>query len=315
VSVFEKIKSGKRAKIESNITSSYKDLINKELLRKDNKFLSQDIFHKYSSESEITRYIFHLQSKDYSLVHGMIPLGSCTLKLNSVSEMIPITWPKFANIHPFSPRYQMKGYELLINELVEKLKNITQMDDVSLQPNSGANGELAGILAIRRYQESIGQSHRDIVLIPSSAHGTNPASAAVCGLKNIIINSDKNGNIDISDLKLKVEKHKDKLCCVMITYPSTHGVFEEGIKEICSIIHANGGQVYIDGANMNAEMGITAPGVFGGDVCHLNLHKTFAIPHGGGGPGVGPICVKKHIAPFLPSHYEIDGKHIIINNF
>lgn len=292
-------------------TTSFNNLINKDLLKsqnESNKFLEHDIFNKYTSESQIMRYINYLQEKDYSLIHGMIPLGSCTLKLNSAAEMIPITWPKFANIHPFSPSYQMKGYKIIIDELISYLKIITQMDAVSVQPNSGANGEFAGMLAIRRYQDSIGQGNRDIVLIPSSAHGTNPASAAICGLKNVIVLSDKNGNIDYEDLKLKVEKHKNKLCAIMITYPSTHGVFEEKIQDITNLIHSNGGQVYIDGANMNAQMGITAPGLFGGDVCHLNLHKTFSIPHGGGGPGIGPICVKKHLEEFLPSHNELDGK-------
>lgn len=277
-------------------------------LQRKGEFLTQDIFNKYTSETKIMRYIYHLQKQDFSLMDGMIPLGSCTLKLNSASELIPITMPCFSNIHPFSPEWQRSGYSILIDELSNQLKAITQFDCVSLQPNSGANGEFSGLLTITRYQRSIGQSNRNIVLIPSSAHGTNPASAAICGKQVVVVESDKLGNIELNDLKAKVEKHKNNLSCIMITYPSTHGVFEEGIKEATEIVHKAGGQVYIDGANMNAQVLLTAPAVLGGDICHLNLHKTFAIPHGGGGPGVGPICAKKHLEPFLPGHFEFNCK-------
>lgn len=309
LSIFSELKKS-TLKIEANAEGDYRSILNKDLVRQGS-FLEHDIFNKYSSESQIMRYIYHLQKKDYSLLDGMIPLGSCTMKLNAAAELIPITWAKLANIHPFSPENQRLGYKQLITELSEQLKAITQMDHVSLQPNSGANGEMAGILAIRRYQESIGQKHRNIVLIPSSAHGTNPATAAICGLKNIVVLSDSNGNIDVKDFKEKAEKHKDNLACAMITYPSTHGVFEESIKDLAEIVHKNGGQLYIDGANLNAQVGYTAPGILGGDVCHLNLHKTFAIPHGGGGPGVGPICVKSHLSPFVPGHHEFDRKNLI----
>lgn len=308
LSVFSELKKSS-LKIDLNTEGDYKTILNKDFVRQSS-FLEHDVFNKYSSETQIMRYIYHLQKKDYSLLDGMIPLGSCTLKLNSAAELIPITWAKLAQIHPFSPENQRLGYKQLIEELSEQLKAITQMDHISLQPNSGANGEMAGILSIRRYQESLGQKHRNIVLIPSSAHGTNPATAAICGLKNVVVLSDPNGNIDVKDFKEKAEKHKDNLSCAMITYPSTHGVFEETIKELAEIVHQNGGQLYIDGANMNAQVGHTAPGVLGGDVCHLNLHKTFAIPHGGGGPGVGPICVKKHLAPFVPGHHEFDSKKV-----
>jgi len=287
--------------------SHYNVHSNKNLLR-NRDFLNQDIYNKLSSETKFMRFLYVLQKKDYSLIDGMIPLGSCTMKLNAASTLIPITNPKFANIHPFSPKGQLEGYKLLIEELVEMLKTITQFDCVSLQPNSGANGEFSGILAIRRYHKSIGQEHRNICLIPASAHGTNPASAAIAGLKVVVVKSTKEGNIDIEDLKAKAEQHKDNLACVMITYPSTHGVYEENIIEYCDIVHKAGGQVYIDGANMNAQVMLTSPRTIGGDVCHLNLHKTFAIPHGGGGPGVGPICARKHLEQFLPGHYEFDSK-------
>ena len=308
--------SSKNTKVELNFEKVHFDSSKKSLalnseLHRNSIFLEQDIFNKFSSETQVMRYINLLQKKDYSLMEGMIPLGSCTMKLNSAAELIPITWPEFANIHPFSPSNQMEGYSRLIFELTEQLKSLTQFDTVSLQPNSGANGEFAGLLAIRRYQESIGAGHRNIVIIPSSAHGTNPASATLCGLKVVVVNCDKDGNVDMKDLKTKVEKNKDHLSCIMITYPSTHGVFEPTIKEVTSMIYENGGQVYIDGANMNAMNMVTAPGVLGGDVCHLNLHKTFAIPHGGGGPGVGPICAKKHLEPFMPGHYEFTSKFLL----
>ena len=243
-----------------------------------------------------------LENKDLSLVHSMISLGSCTMKLNAASEMIPVSWPEFANIHPFAPVDQAKGYLAMIEELGKDLKEITRFDAISFQPNSGAQGEYAGLATIKAYHEANGDHHRNIAIIPSSAHGTNPASAVMAGMKVVVVQCDEQGNIDVSDLKEKVETHKENLSALMITYPSTHGVYEEGVKEITQLIHDNGGQVYMDGANMNAQVGITSPGEIGADVCHLNLHKTFAIPHGGGGPGMGPIGVAKHLAPFLPKH-------------
>jgi glycine dehydrogenase len=311
VNLFAKFKEKSVFKVTIDF-STFKapsEVISQNLLR-NNNFLNQDFFNKYTSETKIMRYMYFLQKKDYSLLDGMIPLGSCTLKLNSAAELIPITWPQFANIHPFSPSDQRNGYEIMIDRLCEQLKAITQFDCVSLQPNSGAQGEFAGIMTIKRYQEKNGEEHRNIVLIPSSAHGTNPATAAICGMKVVVVNSDKEGNVDMDDLKAKIEKHKHNLSCIMITYPSTHGVFEEAIIEINKLIHAAGGQVYMDGANMNAQCLLTAPGVIGADVCHLNLHKTFAIPHGGGGPGVGPICAKKHLKDFLPGHFEFTSKKI-----
>jgi glycine dehydrogenase len=271
-------------------------------MRREDAILSHPTFNSYHSETDMLRYMKKLENKDYSLVHGMIPLGSCTMKLNATAEMIPVTWPEFANMHPFAPADQVKGYHQMLNELEEQLVEITGYDKVSLQPNSGASGEYAGLLAIRKYQESISEGHRNVCLIPSSAHGTNPASAAMMDMKIIVTKCDENGNVDVADLRAQAELHKDNLSCLMITYPSTHGVYEEDIVEICEIIHKNGGQVYMDGANMNAQVGISKPGVIGSDVSHLNLHKTFAIPHGGGGPGMGPIGVKSHLAPFLASH-------------
>jgi glycine dehydrogenase len=265
-------------------------------------YLQHPIFNSYHSESELMRYIKRLENKDLSLTHSMISLGSCTMKLNAAAELMPITWNEFANIHPFVPVEQAQGYQEMIEELNKDLSNITGFASMSFQPNSGAQGEYAGLLVIRAYQEANGQGHRNIALIPSSAHGTNPASAAMCGLKIIVVKCDENGNIDVADLKEKAEKNKENLSCLMVTYPSTHGVFEESIIDITNIIHENGGQVYMDGANMNAQVGLTSPGNIGADVCHLNLHKTFAIPHGGGGPGMGPIGVAKHLVPFLPSH-------------
>ena len=248
------------------------------------------------------RYMKKLENKDYSLTHGMIPLGSCTMKLNAVAEMLPVSWPEFSQMHPFAPSEQTQGYQTLTKELSKMLCTITGYDAFSLQPNSGASGEYAGLIAIQRYHQSNGDHHRNVCLIPSSAHGTNPASASMISMKIVIVACDDEGNINHEDLKAKIEKHRDNLSSIMITYPSTFGVYEESISDICEWIHEAGGQVYLDGANMNAQVGLTNPGFIGSDVSHLNLHKTFAIPHGGGGPGVGPIGVKSHLAPFLPGH-------------
>nr|WP_223671219.1 aminomethyl-transferring glycine dehydrogenase [Kangiella shandongensis] len=271
-------------------------------LVRQSDFLTHSTFKDYYSETDMLRYIKRLESKDFSLVHGMIPLGSCTMKLNATSEMLPVTWPKFANIHPFAPEDQTYGYMKMIKELEADLVKITGYDFVSMQPNSGAQGEYAGLIAIKKYHESNNEGHRNICLIPSSAHGTNPASAQMAGMKVVIVKCDDNGNVDVADLEAKAVEMKDNLAALMVTYPSTHGVYEEEIKHICDIIHDNGGQVYMDGANMNAQVGISRPGDIGSDVSHLNLHKTFAIPHGGGGPGMGPIGVKSHLAPFVSGH-------------
>ncbi len=270
--------------------------------RRESAFLTHPTFRRYHSETEMLRYLKRLENKDLSLVHAMIPLGSCTMKLNATSEMMPITWPEFARIHPFAPRDQVAGYRQMIDELAAFLVEITGYDHISMQPNSGAQGEYAGLVAIRRYQAAEGEGHRNVCLIPSSAHGTNPASAAMASMKVVVVECDNDGNIDLNDLTAKADKHRDALSAIMITYPSTHGVFEESVREVCDIVHTHGGQVYIDGANMNAQVGLTRPGDFGGDVSHLNLHKTFCIPHGGGGPGVGPIGVKAHLAPFVANH-------------
>ncbi len=274
-------------------------------LQRQSPFLEHPVFHRYHSETEMLRYLKRLENRDYSLTHGMIPLGSCTMKLNATSEMIPITRPGYSDIHPFAPAQQWPGYRKMIDELEQWLIELSGYDAISLQPNSGAQGEYAGLLAIRRYHESIGQGHRDICLIPSSAHGTNPASATMMGLQVVVIKTDANGNVDMADLRQKAVEHAAKLSSLMITYPSTHGVFEETVREVCDIVHDAGGQVYMDGANMNALVGVTSPGLIGADVSHMNLHKTFCIPHGGGGPGMGPIGVKKHLAPFLPNHCQL----------
>ncbi|HNI12173.1 MAG TPA: aminomethyl-transferring glycine dehydrogenase, partial [bacterium] len=265
-------------------------------------YLTHPVFNTYHSETEMLRYIKYLELKDVSLANSMIPLGSCTMKLNATTEMEPVTWAEFGGLHPFAPSDQTAGYQQLFSELESYLNAITGFAGTSLQPNAGAQGEYAGLLVIREYLKSIGQSHRHIALIPSSAHGTNPASAVMAGMQVVVVKCDDMGNIDVKDLRAKAEQYKNELAALMVTYPSTHGVFEEAIHEICEIIHANGGQVYMDGANMNAQVGLTSPAMIGADVCHLNLHKTFCIPHGGGGPGMGPICVAKHLVPFLPGH-------------
>ncbi len=270
-------------------------------LRKDH-FLQQTLFHNNHSESEMMRYIKKLERKDFSLTHSMISLGSCTMKLNAATEMLALSWPEFSSVHPFVPSDQAKGYFILMEELGVMLKEITGFAAISFQPNSGAAGEYAGLMVIRKYHESKGNKNRNVILIPSSAHGTNPASAAQAGMEIVIVNCDERGNINVADLREKAEQHKDNLGGFMVTYPSTHGVFESAITEMTEIIHKNGGLVYMDGANMNAQVGLTNPARIGADVCHLNLHKTFAIPHGGGGPGVGPICVAKHLVDFLPQH-------------
>jgi glycine dehydrogenase len=291
------------ALFENELTADYKDDIFKPN-RKDS-LLSHPIFYSINSETEMLRYINKLEKRDLSLNYSMIPLGSCTMKLNATVEMIPISWPEFNSIHPFAPLDQAKGYTEIIDELEEMLYKVTGFDAVSFQPNSGAQGEYAGLLSIREYHKA-NNSQRNICLIPESAHGTNPASAIMAGLKVVIVKCDENGNIDFTDLKNKVSEAGDKLSSLMVTYPSTHGVFEHNIDEICDLIHQNGGLVYMDGANLNAMVGVCKPGKFGADVMHINLHKTFCIPHGGGGPGMGPICVNEKLKPHLPKHKFTD---------
>ena len=292
------------AALDAQIVAQGSQSIPASLVRQD-AILSHPTFNRYQSETEMMRYIKRLESKDLALNYSMISLGSCTMKLNAAVEMIPVSWPEFANMHPFCPLDQAKGYTQLIEELSSWLVNVTGYDAVCIQPNSGAQGEYAGLLAIRKYHESRGEAHRNICLIPQSAHGTNPASAQLAGMQVVVTACDKQGNVDLEDLKAKAAEVAENLSCIMITYPSTHGVYEESIREICNIVHQHGGQVYLDGANMNAQVGLTSPGFIGADVSHLNLHKTFASPHGGGGPGMGPIGVKAHLAPFVAGHVVV----------
>ncbi len=271
-------------------------------LRRVSSILTHPVFNTHHTEHAMLRYLKSLQNKDLALDHAMIPLGSCTMKLNAAAEMMPVSWPAFGALHPFAPADQTQGYTQMIDQLANWLTTITGFDALCVQPNSGAQGEYAGLVSIRRYQAAQGEGHRDICLIPKSAHGTNPATAQMCGLQVVVVDCDENGNVDVADLKAKAAQHAARLSCLMITYPSTHGVFEESVRDMCEIIHAHGGQVYMDGANLNAQVGLTSPGFIGADVSHINLHKTFAIPHGGGGPGMGPIGLKAHLAPFAPGH-------------
>jgi glycine dehydrogenase len=286
--------------LASQVSSNFDQPFNR-----SSRYLTNPVFNRYHSETELLRYLHRLQAKDLSLTTSMIPLGSCTMKLNATAEMMPVTWSEFGKIHPFAPSSQTRGYQILFQQLEDWLAEITGFAAISLQPNAGSQGEYAGLLVIRQYHEQQGQRHRNVCLIPQSAHGTNPASAVMCGMKVVPVACDEMGNVDVDDLNVKAEKHSHELAALMVTYPSTHGVFEEQIKEICAVVHSHGGQVYMDGANMNAQVGICRPGDFGADVCHLNLHKTFCIPHGGGGPGMGPIGVMPHLVPFLPGHSVI----------
>lgn len=306
INVFADVLGKSEVKVEKGAWKTEKCPLGKELHRTD-AILAHPVFNSHHSETKMMRYQKSLENKDLSLVHSMISLGSCTMKLNAAAELMPLSWPEFANIHPFAPMSQWQGYKEIFTELENDLCEITGFAGMSLQPNSGAQGEYAGLMVIKAYHESRGDFHRNICLIPSSAHGTNPASAVMAGMKVIVTACDENGNVDVADLRAKAEEHKDNLSALMITYPSTHGVYESAIIEITSIIHENGGQVYMDGANMNAQVGLTNPGNIGADVCHLNLHKTFAIPHGGGGPGMGPIGVAKHLVPFLPGNPHMEG--------
>ena len=279
-----------------------------EALHRKTTYLEHPIFHLNRAETEMMRYMRRLADRDLALDRAMIPLGSCTMKLNAAAEMMPITWPEFANMHPFAPADQVEGYTEMLADLSDKLCAITGYDDMSLQPNSGAQGEYAGLLTIAAYHRSRGEAHRDVCLIPTSAHGTNPASAQMAGMKVVVVRSAENGDIDLGDFRAKADVAGHNLAAIMITYPSTHGVFEETVRDVCDIAHRHGGQVYLDGANLNAMVGLSRPGDIGGDVSHLNLHKTFCIPHGGGGPGMGPIGVKAHLAPFTPGHPETGGR-------
>jgi len=282
-------------------------------LARTSAYLTHEVFNRYHAEHEMLRYIHRLESKDLSLVHSMIPLGSCTMKLNATTEMLPVTWPEFSRIHPFAPIEQTKGYQELFRQLESWLAEITGLSAVSLQPNAGSQGEYTGLMVIRAYHRSLGEEHRDVCLIPLSAHGTNPASAAMVGMTVVIVACDRQGNVDVADLEAKAAQYRDRLSALMLTYPSTHGVFEADVRRICQIIHTHGGQVYMDGANLNAQVGLCRPGDIGADVCHLNLHKTFCIPHGGGGPGMGPVVAARHLAPFLPGHpvTQLGGKDSI----
>ncbi|EJD6046730.1 MULTISPECIES: aminomethyl-transferring glycine dehydrogenase [Providencia] len=291
-------------KLDQSVSATEQAIPN--TMRRDDEILVHPNFHRYHSETEMMRYMHSLERKDLALNQAMIPLGSCTMKLNAAAEMIPITWPEFGELHPFCPPEQAQGYHQMIEQLSHWLVQLTGYDAVCMQPNSGAQGEYAGLLAIRRYHESRNEGERNICLIPASAHGTNPASAHMAGMEVVVVRCDDEGNIDLTDLREKAQQHSEALSCVMVTYPSTHGVYEESIREVCEIIHQYGGQVYLDGANMNAQVGLTTPGFIGADVSHLNLHKTFCIPHGGGGPGMGPIGVKKHLAPFVPGHSVVE---------
>ena len=309
--LFEVFNGGREPRFSVEDVASAEDNRYDERFNRTTPFMTHPVFNKHRAETEMLRYMNKLQSRDLSLVHSMIPLGSCTMKLNATAEMMPITWPGFARIHPFAPLEQAEGYQQLFRELESALAEITGFAAVSLQPNAGSQGEYAGLLAIDGYHASRKESHRDVCLIPQSAHGTNPASAVMAGMKVVVVKTDENGNIDVQDLRAKAEANANNLAALMVTYPSTHGVFEESIVEICQIVHQHGGLVYMDGANMNAMVGLCRPGDIGADVCHLNLHKTFCIPHGGGGPGMGPIGVAKHLVPFLPGHpvVQLKGKH------
>ena len=302
--IFEEV-TGKQSNLDFSEEMEKLEIQLPSSILRDSEFMSHEVFHAYRTEHEMLRYMRRLESKDLSLVHSMISLGSCTMKLNATSEMIPLSWPEFAHIHPFAPLEQAQGYAHIFKELEAWLADITGFDAISFQPNSGAQGEYAGLMTIRAYHEHRGDSHRNVALIPASAHGTNPASAVMAGMDVVVVETDKHGNISSEDLEAKVEQYSDRLAALMITYPSTHGVFEHKVKDFCALIHQHGGQVYMDGANMNAQVGLTSPGLIGADVCHLNLHKTFCIPHGGGGPGMGPIGVAEHLSPFLSTHSQV----------
>lgn len=300
VAALAQLFTGQPADIDA-LDASVADAIPASLAR-SSRYLTHPVFNTHHSETEMLRYLKRLQNRDLALDHSMISLGSCTMKLNATSEMIPVTWPEFAGLHPFAPREHAAGYLAMIDSLSEQLKAITGFDAICMQPNSGAQGEYAGLLAIRRYHASRGDAQRTVCLIPKSAHGTNPATAQMMGMQVVVVACDDNGNVDVADLKAKAEQYSTTLACLMITYPSTHGVFEEAMRDICDTIHAHGGQVYMDGANLNALVGLVQPGKIGADVSHMNLHKTFCIPHGGGGPGMGPIGLKAHLAPFMANH-------------